>query len=236
MSIARPIAVLDNSRDVTHAGMVKFNWWKDWRGQACAIIASGPSTKGSGFQKLRGRMPVIAIKESASELATWADVAYGCDVNWWKHRKGLKAFGGLKIGFDPKINAFYPDVQTIVIKDNGGSGGDKYCNDLLLDEPGVIGGGLNSGFQALNIAVQFGAARILLIGFDMRGDHWYGRNLWHKANNATDWDKQRWCKHFDRAADVLRRIGVEVVNASPHSALKCFRKTSVDQASSEWGL
>ena len=42
-----------------------------------------------------------------------------------------------------------------------------------------IGGGGNSGFQALNLALQWGARKIILVGFDLtdeNGLHWYGRN------------------------------------------------------------
>lgn len=214
-------------------------WWKDWRGQACAIIASGPSTKGSGFEKLRGRMPVIAIKENAYEICPWADVAYGCDLAWWIHRRGLQAFKGLKIGWDAKIPQYFPDVKTITFKEKQKRPSVTYVDDLLLDEPGLIGAGGNSGFQALNIAAQFGATRILLIGCDMHdrsGAHWYGRNNWDRGNNPDGSNFRTWIKAFENSVDVCRQAGIEVLNASPLSALNCFRKATVDQALSEWGL
>lgn len=222
---------------VTEAGLARFDWWPDWRGKAVAIVASGPSAKSAGVDKLRGRLPVIGVKEAVYELCPWADVAYGCDVNWWKHRKGLQQFRGVKLGFDPKIVEGYPDVKLLKIPKSVQRGvGDTYVNDIQMNEPGVVGGGRNSGFQAFNFALQCGARRILLVAFDMRGDHWYGRNQWPKSHNASDHDKAKWAKHFDDAAPVVRSLGVEVVNASMVSVIKAFPKKTIDQALADWGL
>lgn len=110
---------------------------------------------------------------------------------------------------------------------------------MLFDEPGVIGSGGNSGFQALNIAAQFGATRILLIGFDMHaadGVHWYGKNAWKDASNPLDHNYVRWRGAFNKQAVVLKRMGIDVINASADSALVCFEKCSVEAALSGWGL
>jgi hypothetical protein len=110
---------------------------------------------------------------------------------------------------------------------------------MLFDDPGVVGSGGNSGFQALNIAAQFGANRILLIGFDMHaanGVHWYGANRWKDANNPLDHNYVRWRGALGKQARVLAAMGVDVVNASMDSALVCFRKCSIDEALSGWGL
>jgi hypothetical protein len=104
---------------------------------------------------------------------------------------------------------------------------------LLTDEPGKTGSGGNSGFQALNLAVQWGARRILLIGFDMTdasGVHWYGRNTWLMANNPDHHNFKRWIAAFEAAAPVLAKMGVEVINCSRYSALKCFPKLSIEDA------
>jgi hypothetical protein len=110
---------------------------------------------------------------------------------------------------------------------------------MLFGETGKIGGGGNSGFQALNLAVQFGAMRIILIGFDMNeaaGAHWYGRNTWHMANNPDETSFRRWIKSMEMAAPILTARGIEVVNASPTSALTGFRKASLGAALEQWGL
>lgn len=204
--------------------------WPDWRGQAVAIVASGPSAKQAGVGALKGRLPVLAIKKSV-ELAPFADVVYGCDGPWWRDVRGLPAFNGLKLCYDVQACDQY-GLRSVEIPD-------KQSNRLLFGTIGVVGAGGNSGFQAVNLAVQFGARRILLIGFDVHGrggEHWYGRNGWGFANNPTDDNYRRWRAAFEAAAPELAARGIEFINASPVSDLKCFRRSSVVQALAEWGL
>lgn len=196
----------------------------NWEGQYCAIIACGPSAKSANIEQLRGRLKVIAIKE-AFEIAPFADVVYGCDFPWWKHRHGLKEFKGVKIGWDTKIRDLYPDVRLVEIKR-------KLCDELLFDEPMSIGAGGNSGFQAINLAVQWGVRGILLIGIDCTGSHFYGRNFWNRANNPTLDNFNRWTAAFKKAEQQLKDR-VDVVSSG---ALQCFRRQSIEATLAEWDV
>ncbi len=123
----------------------------------------------------------------------------------------------------------FPDIRRIEIEKTG--------DTLLFDKPGKTGSGGNSGFQALNLAVLWGAKRILLIGFDMTdrsGVHWYGRNNWPQANNPNQSNFKRWIAAFDAAAPVLAGMGVEVVNATTSYAMKCFPRRSIEDALRAW--
>jgi hypothetical protein len=142
----------------------------------------------------------------------------------------LPEFTGIKLAHDTSVCVGYRDVNKIEIQDH-----DRF----LLDQPGVIGSGGNSGFQAVNIAAQFGASRILLIGFDMHsgsGLHWYGRNAWRGANNPAATNLMRWRDAFTSQAQVIRRYGIEVVNASPDSAVRCFQMSSIEETLKAWAL
>jgi len=141
----------------------------------------------------------------------------------------LPEFTGLKMCWAGNLLSGFPDIRRIEI--------DKFVDRLLFDEIGKIGSGGNSGFQALNLAVQFGARRIILIGFDMTdrgGVHWYGRNNWMMANNPDATNFNRWIAYFATAADQLRSMGIDVVNASPTSVLKAFPRRSIADAMKEW--
>lgn len=211
-------------------GPLQFDWWQDWRGECVAIIASGPSTKSVNLEILRNRIHVIAIKESVN-LCPWADVVYGCDGAWWKHRRGLPEYQGIKLCQDASACTQFGLHKIDIPR--------PLLDEILSEKPAQVGSGGNSGFHALNIAVQFGAAGILLVGFDMHdrsGAHWYGRNNWPMANNPDGQNFQRWCKAFTAAAPQLRRLGADVVNVSPLSALTCFRRQTVEQALTGWGL
>lgn len=209
------------------------DWYLDWSGFAVAIIASGPSAKKTNIAALRDCMPVIAIKENV-ELAPWADVVYGCDAAWWKAKQGLPDFKGLKVSFKGNTSnppPPYPDIRLVDVSAN---------SDQLIFEPnGKLGAGGNSGFQAVNLVVQFGAKHIVLIGFDMHdrsGAHWYGRNYWPQGNNPTEDNFRRWRKAFEMAAPKLKERGIQVINASNNSTLKCFERRSIEETLRTWGL
>jgi hypothetical protein len=205
--------------------------WPDWSGRCVAIIASGPSVKKAEVAKLRGVMPVLAIKKNV-ELAPWADIVYGCDHHWWRSVVGLRDFKGLKLAYDASICGSEYGIRKVDIPD-------IKCDRLVFDKTGSVGSGGNSGFQALNLAAQFGAKRILLLGFDMHGrsgEHWYGRNNWGLCSNPTEDNYRRWRAAFEGAAKQLTALGVEVVNVSQYSDLKCFPKMSLDQALTAWGF
>lgn len=89
--------------------------------------------------------------------------------------------------------------------------------------------GQNSGYQALNLAVLAGAQRILLLGYDMKfapdgRQHWFGDHprLEHPARLTAH------LHNFRRAAKHLARVGVDVINCSPDSALDCFRHEEIE--------
>jgi len=169
-------------------------------------------------------MPVVAINTSYL-LAPWADVLYGCDGRWWRLCNGAKDFNenGLKISQDEDVCQVY-GLKRIYVN--------RGCNDLLLDCPGYVGSGANGGFQAINLVVQFGAKRILLIGYDMRidqGDHWHNRHPPPLANPYEPVVSQ-WRRAIDGAAPKLRELEVEIVNCSAVSALKNYPKMTLPEA------
>ena len=106
-----------------------------------------------------------------------------------------------------------------------------------MAEPGRVGagsraGGGNSGFQALNLAAQFGATKIILVGFDMRVDrgvHWHGR---HGAglNNPREANMVSWRSALNASGTVLARYGVTVINASAESTLTAFPIMNIAEA------
>lgn len=214
-------------------GRERFAWWPDWRGKYVAIVACGPSLRNVDLGKIRGKLKVIAIKEAALERCPWADVLYGCDWPWWKYRRGAPQFKGLKFGWDTRIKDHFRDVHRVEIKD-------PKLDRILMDEPLSLGSGRNSGFQAFNLACQFGPPKgILTVALDVRDDggaHFYGRNIWESANNPTNDNFVTWIKAFNGVAALLKNLGIDVVNASPVSKLECFRKASIEQALAEWNL
>lgn len=201
--------------------------WPDWAGETALIIGTGPSAAESPLDVAQGRARAIAIK-SAWKLAPWADALYGLDVGWWVANQGGVKFKGLKFSPSPTVCNVYRDVRRVRLRP---------FNKILTKETGVVGcglrsGGGHSGFQAINLAIQFGARRILLVGFDMtldRGAHWsrdyrgVGRP---DASRVGSWRKEM---------DEVDFGNVEVINCTMKSALTAFRKMSLAEAL-EWPL
>lgn len=205
--------------------------WPDWTGQPVAIVASGPTTRRTrGLELLQGRVVTFVVKRNI-ELCPWAAAVYGCDCPWWRSVDGLTGFAGHRFAYDAKARDRYGCTKIEIP--------DTHDDRILMDEIGTVGSGGNSGFQALNLAVQFGARRIILAGFDMHergGAHWYGRNMSQGMGNPGPGNFRRWIKAFDGAAPALRDLGCEVINASPDSALRGFRKAGIATALIEWGV
>ena len=106
------------------------------------------------------------------------------------------------------------------------------CDEILVDRPGILGDGGNSGFQAINLAVQCGAAKIILIGFDMRldhGVHWHGKHG-RGLNNPSERNLAKWRRGLDGLAPWFDALGVRVINCSAVSALEAYPKMSLTGA------
>lgn len=93
--------------------------------------------------------------------------------------------------------------------------------------PHMIRQGGNSGFQALGLALVFGAARVILLGYDMQltggATHWHGDHV-NLGNPLRD-RMPKWCKGF---AALALATDAEIINATRETALTCFRRGSLD--------
>lgn len=204
--------------------------WPDWTGWPAAIVASGPSARREDLSPLKGRFRIIAIKKS-HELVPWgADVVYSCDAPWWESVSGLPSFRGLKLSYDHLVVGRY-GIRKVDIPD-------LKLDDFAFDQVGCVGAGGASGFHATNLAAQFGAARIALIGMDCNGgpgrEHWYGRNNAMKMSNPTSQQYDRWVKAFERGSVTLLKRGVEVINCSFESSIKSFPKRTIREVVDKW--
>lgn len=191
-----------------------------WPGATVVCLGSGPSLTAEDVQACRGRARVIAIKDTI-RLAPWADALYSCggDAGKWWERNGpsLADFTGLRYSLDP---AAAPWAQ--VLKVTGFT--------ELETEPTGLRTGKNSGYQAINLAVLLGAAKIILLGYDMRPDaqgrdHFFGQH-WHGGRPPFAAFREL----FDTLVEPLRRLGIQIVNATRDTALTAFPQQSLEEA------
>lgn len=188
--------------------------WPNWRDLPVVIVGTGPSAAVQNYLLIKGLAHVFVIK-SSMRLAPWADAVYGIDVGWWIASQGAKEFEGIKFSPSPTVCKVFPEIQQIYLRNT----------KRLVPEPvGTVAVG-DSGFQAINLAVQFGARKIVLCGFDMtmniHGAHWH-----RDYNGISRPDPKRmeeWRIRLDASANDFLNLGVDVVNASMISALKNYR-------------
>lgn len=158
------------------------------------------------------------------QLCPWADVLYGCDGAFWKCFHGVPDFAGLKLAHETEVTAQYIDIHKIDVETH---------DYIIVERPAAVGSGGNSGFQALNLAVQFGSRYIILVGYDMRRDfgiHWYGENRGPGMRNPEQRHFLQWRRAFDNSATILKDLGVTVVNVSDVSTIQAFPKMTFEEA------
>lgn len=162
----------------------------------------------------------------AFQLLPWADVLYACDEEWWFDRK--PEFAGEKWsshndGARPRNDKRRVSELLSVSIVRG-----KQSKGFSLD-PSVIHYGGNSGFQAVNMAILWGGNPIILVGFDMRGSHFFGE---HKHPLRQKKSFNGWIAAFRDAAEMLPDH-IHIINATPKSDLKCFPMMTLAEALSE---
>jgi hypothetical protein len=187
-----------------------------WEGQTIAILASGESMSAEVAEQIRqADIPTIVIN-TTFRLAPWASMLYGADKDWWLHsdNKDALSFAGMKVSCSEVARG------VLHIRYSGSDG--------LDPDRSFIRTGINSGYQALHIAVHAGASKVLLFGFDMQGRHWH-KDHPRPLRDTAPGTFVKWVQAFTNVAPILRERGVDVVNCSgSKSILDCFRRSTLE--------
>ena len=204
---------------------------QDWGQRPVAIVGGGPSLRGFDLGRLQGRFTVLAVNASIFDCP-FADAGFSIDRraarNWWPR---LVSEVSMPLTFavpDPWLVNFSgpprPGMKFVR----------RMSGTAITSLPTLISAGGTSGFGALHFAFLRGARRIVLFGYDYAPSD---AGLWHHNQHhydfphhqlAADW--AQWARNFEAAAPVLREAGVEVINASPRSAITAFPRVSLEEA------
>lgn len=98
---------------------------------------------------------------------------------------------------------------------------------LSVDARGICNG-RNSGYQAVNIAVLAGAQRIILLGYDGRVID--GKTHCFPGGHPDKTHGGLYAKEYRSMVEPLRKLGVEVLNCTPGSAIDAFPKVDLCRA------
>lgn len=181
---------------------------KPWRGQTVAVIASGPSLTQADCDLIESAGLTTVAVNSSWKLARFADVLYAGDFAWWK------AYG-----------------HEVDIPAERWSCARQAVHHFRTKLHSTYGGEFNSGQRAIQFAVERGAARVILLGFDgslRHGVHWHGPH--EKTGNPDEVKVKKWRRQFALVASQAKRAGCEVVNCSRHTELTCFPLESLESA------
>ena len=196
---------------------------QQWKGKTVIVAASGPSLAGLAPMILKRNcdgVPSIAVNTSF-RLIENADVLFAGDLQWWKfHYKeiGTRGFRGALWTIDHAATR-YPGVQRVKAVHRPGIGVEHiYSNG-------------NSGMQAVNLAFLFGSRRVLLAGFDMKlGPE--GEKHWHADHPHPMVQGQQfgeWIHKANFVAADAKRLGLEIINCTPGSALTMFPMSTLEK-------
>lgn len=172
----------------------------------------------------------MIVINDAWRLCPDADVLYACDWDWWNVH-GPAVIAGFKGERLVHHGHPTPDAREIDVARRFGLTPVPGAPGKGLGTPPVIHQGENSGYQALNVAHHRGAGRILMLGYDMRRSqdersHFFGD---HPKGLQRDTRYHELVPLFDRLAADLEDAGVEVLNCTRSTALKCFARTTIDE-------
>jgi hypothetical protein len=200
--------------------VVKFDrkYWQRWKGQTVVCMASGPSMTAEDAEYCRGKAKVITVN-TTYRLATWADAHYSSDHDWWKAH--LAEMNSICKG------EFWTGHKEFIDKNMHHCPYNKKIEGLSTNQ-GVISWGGNSGFCAVGLAFQFGAKRIILVGYDMNNES--GQGHWHGAHADAirkDFNFPKWVNHFTRAYADFKRLGIQVINCSRETSLPLYSRLNL---------
>ena len=202
---------------------------REWVGETVVILGGGPSMNRATADYARGKARVIAVNsqgidvqtkgEPIPALAPWADVLYAGDPKWWNdpfNQPRALAFAGLRVTMRDLIP--FPEVLSLEKSE---------LRQPYDERPSHIVQGGNSGYQAIHLAAQFGAKRILLCGYNMNGGHWFGNYHSRKLNTRPSFST--WVTQLSQLFAKLAQMGVEVINCTPHSAMSCNKRARLEE-------
>jgi hypothetical protein len=200
---------------------MKIDYWRatrEWEGKTSVIVGGGPSVLTQDINLLRGRR-VIAINSSYTAVP-WADFVIFADSRWYEvHRKALDTFAG-RIACASSISRGPRLLRLHRAKPPG-----------LAADPGTVTIKFTTMTAAINLAAHLGSDRIVLTGADGKVAtdgrcHHHAPHPWKYLPGC--WSKQK--QDLASLVDPLRKLEIDVVNASPGSALDLWPVMTLQEA------
>lgn len=163
-----------------------------------ACIGSGPSLTREDCRLLAGASDFVIAVNSSWQLVPEADAVYAGDDGWWRDNHHLVP------GYMRKLTCMFVAAE-------------RYG----LQHHRIGPGAYNSGMRAIQWALEAGAKRIVLLGYDcsvVHGRHWHEDHPGGDAHNPSDSRCAAWQQQFAS----IHAKGAEIINCSRYTELTAF--------------
>lgn len=204
---------------------------RDWEGLTAVVIGNGPSMltpewmgRLTEWQINRGYK--LLVSNGGYLLFPFADVLMCSDRHWLAAntvgRDPLAGFGGSEIMVTRPEAVETRDPRMRII---GKANIDHVHPRDIFADPAVLVEGHNSTSTNISQAVLRGAARIVLVGVDLKPGiggrrRTYDDSVDNPALAGARYERQ--VRHLTIQSEHVLRRGVKVTNASPPSGLRCY--------------
>jgi len=219
-----------------------------FKGETAVLVATGPSLTDEQLTLVKehhdaGNCRVFTIN-NVYQRVPWTDVHISCDAPWWRwygeRSKELLALPCPKYTWYPELaDRFNIDYIKGINKPG------------LSTDPSVVHINHGSSPMCVNLALHYGIKRLLLIGHDMKYAADYNpkkRDHGSTPRNYSDeypGTVQHWpsvkvglykpgvndglIETYNNMVPQLKKLGMEVINCTPDSALTTFPMSTLEE-------
>lgn len=197
--------------------------------ETIVCIGTGPSLTLEQIEKARARGFRLYGCNRVFEIVPDLEALYGCNLGFWETYGPAAANHPCSKWTSNREAA--DRYQLNWLEERGAPG--------LSTDPGVIHHGHGSGYSLVNLAYLHGADRIVLLGYDLRYPQSYDGAARQPGGKRHYWEGGEYPAHLQHWPTVKIERGVhrgllelyqgvadqglvEIVNATPGSALTCF--------------
>ena len=204
-------------------------------GRTVALIATGPSLTPQQVDAARRKGFALAGCNNVWEMVPDLELLYACNEGWWNYywSEALARHPAQKWTTNAQAAQKY-GLNWIAERNRPG----------LSKDPTVIHHGHGSGYSLLNLAYLMGAARIVLLGYDLRYAPNYSGAMKQVGSSPRHyfaeypeplrhWPKQQVVNGvhvglLELYRGVAKQNAVEIINCTPGSALDCFARSDIE--------
>jgi hypothetical protein len=209
-------------QDVTRLPVRAFP--RDWEGKTAVVVGNGPSLLAPEWPDrvlTAGAAAKVLVANGGYKLFPFANVLMCSDRHWLAANPDLSGFKGETIVVTRPEAIRRLDRRMVHLRR---AFIEKVRGDIFAD-PKTLVEGHTSTSTNISLAVLRGAARIVLVGIDLTPGPALRRRAYDESRDtlaAAQARYDRQVKHLTMQAAHVRARGVDVLNASPRSALACY--------------